>query len=193
MLRVVPVEGEPTRYWVESNTCVCTNPQCKAAYNRRKAHEIVLGFRDWTARLGVGEPCPRCVAEALKKLYPRGASRWQYVLAWAKCRSRMEPGEVRRMAADLARRSGLVVGELDERFHVVDLATYHGNGSCGCEYFQCSLEPELRLLPPEMQSEGRYRDQHILAARDRFTDAVLGAHERLRHAKAGRQREEDQP
>lgn len=83
-------------------------------------------------------------------------------------------------------------GELDCRFHVVDIANYNGVGECGCEYHQMKLGPELRKLSLAQRggSGDKYRCSHVKAARDFALDVALAAHDFERHRRADGQREE---
>jgi hypothetical protein len=60
MLRVKAIPGEPTRFWVESGTLQCTDPQCGKMYNRRTRHRLVPGQAHPTDYLHIGDPCPAC-------------------------------------------------------------------------------------------------------------------------------------
>ena len=98
-------------------------------------------------------------------------------------------GELERLAAE----SRCVVGTLDVRFHSCDLSLYHGSGRCSCEYFEFALEPQVSRLPPDQQAEGKYRCQHLRAARDFCLDLSLKAHAMDRLKGARGQREDQQP
>lgn len=58
-------------------------------------------------------------------------------------------------------------GEIE---HVVDLATFHGNGSCSCEHFEFRLAP---LLRDGITGGKPTRCGHILVAREAFTNHML--------------------
>ena len=62
MLRVKAIPGEPTRFWVESNTLVCTSPECSRTYNRKQRHRLVPNQSSPTDYLHIGDPCPVCGA-----------------------------------------------------------------------------------------------------------------------------------
>lgn len=49
MLRVKPVPGEATRFWVEGNTIQCVVPECAAQFSRKRRSD-----------LGIGSKCPKC-------------------------------------------------------------------------------------------------------------------------------------
>jgi hypothetical protein len=54
VLRVKPVPGEATRFWVESNTLQCVVPECAKQFNRKLRSD-----------LGIGSLCPSCKAGKL--------------------------------------------------------------------------------------------------------------------------------
>lgn len=147
MLRVKAIPGESTRFWVESNTLICSNAQCSKLYTRRERHRLVPGQAYPTEYLHIGDSCPKC-------------------------------GQM-----------------LDVRFHTVDIAANHYAGQCSCEFWSCVIGPKLsRMLPSEQTAAAKkLMDSHIAAARDFALDVALHAHEHERYAKAGKQREEDQP
>lgn len=60
MLRVKAIASEPTRFYCESGTLTCVNPQCGANYNRRTRHQLVAGQRQPTDYLCIGDKCPKC-------------------------------------------------------------------------------------------------------------------------------------
>lgn len=60
MLRVKAIPGEPTRFWVESGTLQCTDPQCGKSYNRRTRHRLIPGQAHPTDYLHIGDACPAC-------------------------------------------------------------------------------------------------------------------------------------
>ncbi len=49
MLRVIKIEGEATRFYVESQTLQCVNAQCSKLFNRRRRPDL------W-----IGQACPKC-------------------------------------------------------------------------------------------------------------------------------------
>lgn len=49
-MRVLPVKGEPTRYWVESNSLQCSS--CDTLFSRLEPRH---------KSLSEGSPCPRCL------------------------------------------------------------------------------------------------------------------------------------
>lgn len=84
-------------------------------------------------------------------------------------------------------------GYLDVRFMLVDIAANNLNGGCSCEFFSFVQGPALAKLLPSERAMGKCRCSHIEAARQFALDVALHANEHDRYAKAGRQREEDQP
>lgn len=71
------------------------------------------------------------------------------------------------------------------RFHVlgsngirylVDLASWSGNGQCGCPHFEYRLEPKLRL---GAEPGREMRCKHLAAARDYALDLTLRQHKNL--------------
>jgi hypothetical protein len=76
-------------------------------------------------------------------------------------------------------------GMMDHRFHLVDLAFYNNHGKCSCEYFMYDREPKVSRETPVEQSMGKWRCQHIDAARDFALDVALRAHERENQKKGG--------
>lgn len=68
--------------------------------------------------------------------------------------------------------------EVEERWHIVDIAGYDANGTCSCEFFQFRLEPIIVRLPAG--SLERHRCSHIQASRDFALDVYLGAYARSR-------------
>ena len=162
LLRVKPIEGEPTSFMVESDEVQCVNPECskllkktpKLASHFTARQEATLRFAgvwrkvEGTIRLltsrptiASGDPCPKC-----------GAA-------------------------------------LGERWHRVDLTAGGFNGVCSCEYFAFALGPEVRKLSKADQALGIHRCQHISAARDFALDARLMAEEKWRTKQANGKRE----
>jgi hypothetical protein len=119
MLRVRTCQNEPTRFFVESNSLSCCNPECSKTFNRHQHPGI-----------HIGDKCPRCG------------------------------------------------GQLDLRFHTVEISEFNGTGFCSCEYFTFRLAPELKLLSPQQRIEkgDLLRCSHIKAARDFALDLALHLH-----------------
>ena len=186
MLRVKAVDGEPTRFWVESNTLQCVNPQCAKQYSRLTRHQLIQGQKEPTDKLHIGDLCPACVrrhedwAESCRIVVHSDS----YTLA---------PQEKKDEVALLLKGREPKISTLDVRFHTVDIAAFHGNGQCGCEWFTMHHIPELNKLLPSEQAFGKHRCHHIRAAREFALDVALKVHEHERYANAGKQREEDQP
>lgn len=130
MLRVVAIHGEPTRFYVESQSLqCCVHPEDHLFSRHRKPH------------LAIGGACPKCG------------------------------------------------GQLDVRFHLVDIALFNANGQCACEWFAFKLGPAVSRVPLPEQGAGKWRCSHIEAARNFALDLSLKQHDRDRHERAGRQRE----
>lgn len=132
MLKVHPVQGEATRFYVESNTLECLNRECgkiKAyvfhprLFNRKEHPELQVGGR-----------CPVCKT-----------------------------------------------GQLDVRFHQVDVSEYNCNGSCTCEHFVLNpkMEKKIKTLSPAEQAMGMCRCHHINEARDFALDLSIKGHQRF--------------
>lgn len=90
-------------------------------------------------------------------------------------------------------------GQLDVRFHLVDVAACSPVGQCTCEHWQFRVRANLSKLSPHdritmTQSEAkRLRCSHIEAARQHALDLTIRQHEAGRLVHAGRQTEERQP
>lgn len=50
--------------------------------------------------------------------------------------------------------------------YLVDIASYSGNGKCGCQHFEFRLEPKVKMGAVE-------RCKHILAAREMALDLAI--------------------
>ncbi len=175
-LRVIS-KGEPTVYYVESNTLECVNPSCHKQYNRRLHHQQILGQRWPTVLLHIGDPCPACLGRE-----------WE---AQRDGSSEASPEEAAKLVGAVA------VPRLDVRFHMVDISSFNGIGMCACEYFQMTLAPSLRRMDRiQLQAAylfaSKHRCHHIQAARDFALDVALKSHDRERYA-GTKQREENQP
>jgi len=165
MLRVMKDRGSPTRYFVESATLQCVRPECAATFRRRPhSYEDLPPVVALVLRmLGSTLPGSRSLA-GLKVELDR---------LFARVRDRGCP-----KAGDKCPTCGQA--ELDVRFHTVDIAALGMNGECGCEYFQMSLRKQAAASSPVEQAAGRFRCQHIHAARDFALDVSLRSYERDR-------------
>ena len=120
-------KGEPTVYFVESNSLECLDQARRVSMGAERYPHLFSRLKHPALR--VGGPCPRCQ------------------------------------------------GQLDVRFHTVDIGAYSGNGCCSCEFFQMSPEMQARVsrMSPAEQAMGRCRCSHIKAARDFALDVALRA------------------
>jgi hypothetical protein len=90
---------------------------------------------------------------------------------------------------------GCTSGQLELKYHLVDLSCFRPIGECSCEHFQFRLSKELAKLPPAtlykltQGQAAKFRCTHIEAARSLALDLTVEQHEQQRHAAAGRQRE----
>ena len=82
-------------------------------------------------------------------------------------------------------------GQLDVRFHLVDIAANDMAGKCSCEFHQYRVQPELNHIPIAERAQSRHKCAHVDAARAFALDVALKLHERERHARANGQRERD--
>jgi hypothetical protein len=164
MIRVCAVHGEPTCYHVESSELQCVEPQCSKLYRRLPASFVWFSSRQREFLRGLGLLAR--VDKRLGELAERYSNR---------------PG---RRPGDQCPRCG---GQLDVRFHRVDISAYGLNGWCSCEFFAFSLGPKLDKLGKAERGAGLYRCHHIWAARDFALDLSLKAHEAKAHRKFGRE------
>ena len=134
-------------------------PGCKKLFSRHEREP---------KHLIVGDRCPVCVQETIAN-FPD--------------------------AVGIPEEIALKIPTLDVRFHLVDLACFRPIGQCSCEHFSFRLQAQLNKLSPSYlrtmtQGEAnKLRCTHIMAARELALDTTVEAHERNRHAGAGRQQE----
>lgn len=69
MLRVKAIQGEPTRFWVESNTLQCMNTRCAKLYTRHQRHRLIPKQSQPTSYLRSGDACPECGAKLEKRYH----------------------------------------------------------------------------------------------------------------------------
>ena len=68
------------------------------------------------------------------------------------------------------------VGDIEERYHLVDLASHDLNGACSCEWFAFSIAPKVRLMQKGERLFRPKRCAHIDYARSFALNVLLKLH-----------------
>jgi hypothetical protein len=67
-------------------------------------------------------------------------------------------------------------GFIEERYHLVDIASYNTNGACSCEWFHYELAPKVKKMSKGQRLTNPLRCAHISIARSFCLDVLLELH-----------------